>query len=71
MLRSLLDGEAPDLAALQDLARRGDVKGIRQFAEELAERVPAHKTVATTLEKLARQYRVKKIRELLDSFERS
>ena len=52
-------------AVLTELARRGDVKGLREEADKLAQSDARYVAFAKTIQSLAEQFKVNKIRTIL------
>lgn len=58
---------AADMETLLDMARRGDMRGIRTHANQLSQRSDAYKPFAATLQKLAQAYEERKLLQLIQS----
>ncbi len=54
-----------ELAALLDLAKRGNIRGITAYAEELAQKEARYAPFATELRQLARGFKLREIRALV------
>jgi hypothetical protein len=54
-------------ALLLDLARRGDIKALREHAERLERGEPRHARLGARLRSLVDHFQVKAIRELLET----
>ncbi|AFZ17084.1 hybrid sensor histidine kinase/response regulator [Allocoleopsis franciscana] len=59
---------APEVAALLDMARRGDLRGLAKRATQLEELDPQWVPFATHLRELAKEFKGKQIREFLKQF---
>lgn len=64
---SLVIPPAEVLLPLQQMARIGDIQGILQAAERLAQTNPQWSTFALALQQFAKGFQIKKIQELVDS----
>ena len=60
---------AEEVAALLDMARRGDLRGLAKRATQLEELNPQWVAFATHLRQLAKEFKGKQIREFLKQFE--
>ena len=64
----LIGPPATEAAALMDLAMRGDIKDLLQRVESLEQRGEEFKPLTGELRRLAKEYRMKEIRELVQRF---